>query len=76
LFRRNCWISAEPVEGSCSVLSDYIGPHKIMSATDYPQPSGFFPRAPEMIREQPKPLSAEAKHQVVAAGTMGSYGLH
>jgi hypothetical protein len=32
----NCWISFEPVEGSLSVLADYIGPHKIMWATDYP----------------------------------------
>jgi hypothetical protein len=33
LFRRNSWISLEPVEGSLSVLADYIGPHKIMWAT-------------------------------------------
>src|SRR5262244_1829327 len=30
LFRRNCWISFEPVEGSVKVLADYIGPHKIL----------------------------------------------
>jgi hypothetical protein len=57
-------------------LSDYIRPHKIMSATDYPHLDGFSPRAPEMIREQPKPLSAEARHQVVATSTTGFYGLH
>jgi hypothetical protein len=28
--------SAVAVEGSLSVLADYIGPHKIMWATDYP----------------------------------------
>jgi hypothetical protein len=33
LFRRNCWISFEPAEGSLSVLADYIGPHKIMWAS-------------------------------------------
>src|SRR5713101_5418482 len=36
LFQRNCWISFEPVESSIAVLADYIGPHKIMWATDYP----------------------------------------
>jgi len=46
LFKRNCWISFEPVEGSLSVLADYIGPHKIMWATDYPHSDGFFPGAP------------------------------
>jgi hypothetical protein len=25
LFRRNCWISFEPVEGSLKVLAEYIG---------------------------------------------------
>jgi hypothetical protein len=30
LFRRNCWISFEPVEGSLKVLAEYIGPHKIL----------------------------------------------
>jgi len=43
LFRGNCWISFEPVEGSLSISADYIGPHKIMWATDYPHSDGFFP---------------------------------
>jgi predicted TIM-barrel fold metal-dependent hydrolase len=76
LFRRNCWISFEPVENSIAVLADYIGPHKIMWATDYPHQDGFFPRTPEMIRERLAPLSPEAKHQVLAGGAMGFYGLH
>ena len=41
LFQRNCWISFEPVEGSLNVLADYIGPNKILWATDYPHPDGF-----------------------------------
>jgi len=76
LFKRNCWISFEPVEGSLSVLADYIGPHKIMWATDYPHSDGFFPEAPQMIGERIEPLSPEAKHQVLAGGAMGCYGLH
>jgi predicted TIM-barrel fold metal-dependent hydrolase len=42
LFRRNCWISFEPVEGSLKVLAEYIGPNKILWATDYPHRDGFF----------------------------------
>jgi len=52
LFRRNCWISFEPVEGSLKVLADYVGPNKIMWATDYPHPDGFFPGAHDMVRNQ------------------------
>ena len=60
LFQRNCWISFEPVERSLSVLADYIGPHKILWATDYPHPDGFFPGAPKLIMDRPE-LSAATK---------------
>jgi hypothetical protein len=41
-------------------LADYIGPHKIMLATDYPRSDGFFPGAPQMIGERIWPsLTAE-----------------
>jgi hypothetical protein len=43
LFQRNCRISFEPVENSIAALADYIGPHKILGATDYPLQDGFFP---------------------------------
>jgi hypothetical protein len=46
LFRRNCWISFEPVEGSLKVLAEYIRPHEILWATDYPHRDGLFPGAP------------------------------
>jgi uncharacterized protein len=76
IFQRNCWISFEPVEGSIKVLADYIGAHKILWATDYPHPDGFFPGAPEMVRKNLEGLSAETKHQVMAGGAMRFYGLH
>ena len=74
LFRRNCWISFEPVEGSLDVLADYIGPHKILWATDYPHPDGFFPGAPDLIAKRPA-LSPATKHQILAGGAIGFYGL-
>ena len=36
----------QPVETSLQVLADFIGPNKILWATDYPHPDGFFPGAP------------------------------
>ncbi len=76
IFQRNCWISFEPVEGSIKVLADYIGPHKILWATDYPHPDGFFPGAPKMIEERMKGLSTETRRQIMAGGAMGFYGLN
>ena len=75
LFQRNCWISFEPVEGSLKVLADYIGPNKIMWATDYPHPDGFFPGAPDMVCERLKGTSPATQHGVLAGGAMGFYGL-
>ena len=74
LFQRNCWISFEPVEGSLSVLADYIGPHKILWATDYPHPDGFFPGAPKLIADRPE-LSAATKREILAGGAKRFYGL-
>jgi len=76
LFRRNCWISFEPVEGSIKVLADYIGPNKILWATDYPHRDGFFPGAPQMIRDRLAGTSPQTQHQVLAGGAMGFYGLN
>jgi predicted TIM-barrel fold metal-dependent hydrolase len=76
IFRQQCWISFEPVEGSLHYLADYVGPNKIMWATDYPHPDGFFPGAPKMIAKQLEGLSAETKRGVMAGGAMGFYGLN
>ena len=61
------------VEGK--LLGNLRGPHKIVWATDYPHQDGFFPGAPQMLRERLGPLSPEAKHQVLAGGALGFYGL-
>ena len=39
-------------------LAEYLGPHKILWATDYPHPDGFFLGAPAMIADK---LSEEHK---------------
>lgn len=75
LFKRNCWISFEPVEKSLNVLADYIGPEKILWATDYPHPDGFFPGAVDMIKQMPG-LSESTRRQVLAGGARAFYGLH
>jgi predicted TIM-barrel fold metal-dependent hydrolase len=73
-FQRQCWISFEPVEGSLAYLADYLGRHKILWATDYPHPDGFFPGAPDMIAQRLK-LSEETKRQILAEGAIQFYKL-
>ena len=62
--------------GLLNVLADYVGPHKIMWATDYPHPDGFFPGAPDMVRNQLAGLSEETKRQVMGGGAKAFYGLN
>jgi predicted TIM-barrel fold metal-dependent hydrolase len=76
IFRRQCWISFEPVEGSLKVLADYIGPDKILWATDYPHRDGFFPGAPDMVKNLLKDATPETRHGVLAGGAMSFYGLN
>jgi uncharacterized protein len=71
-FRRQCWISFEPVEGSLAYLAEYLGPHKILWATDYPHPDGFFPGAPAMIAAK---LPEKFRRQVLADSAMQFYKL-
>jgi hypothetical protein len=73
-IRRNSWISFEPVEGSLKALADYIGPHKILWATDYPHSDGFFPGAPKMMMDRLEGVSPETKHGVMAGGQWASTG--
>jgi predicted TIM-barrel fold metal-dependent hydrolase len=75
LFKRNCWISYEPVEGTLGLLADYIGPENILWATDYPHPDGFFPGAPKMVQEKLAHLPEATRHQVMAGGAMAFYGM-
>ena len=81
LFRRNCWISFEPVEGSLSALAEYIGPHKILWATDYPHPDGFFPGAPKLIADRPGALGPDQtrdsgrRRQAVLPAQLASGGI-
>ena len=71
-FQRQGWISYEPVEGSLSHLVNYLGANKILWATDYPHPDGFFPGAPAMIAEK---LSDKDKHAVLAGSAIEFYQL-
>ena len=76
LFQRNCWIAFEPVEGCLKPLAEYVGPHKILWATDYPHPDGFFPGAPAKVRALLGNASAATQAAVMAGGAKGFYGLH
>ncbi|MGH7840150.1 MAG: amidohydrolase family protein [Candidatus Binataceae bacterium] len=73
LFRRQCFISFEPVEGSLKHLAEYIGSDNILWATDYPHADGF-PDAPNMIKRMG--LAPDTLANVLAGGAKRYYNLH
>ena len=73
-FQRQCWIAFEPVERSLGALAELIGPEKILWATDYPHPDGFFPGAPRMIRNVPG-LAPATADVILSAGARAFYRL-
>jgi predicted TIM-barrel fold metal-dependent hydrolase len=74
-FRQNCWISFEPVEESLRLLADFIGPNKILWATDYPHADGFFPGAPQMIAKILDGVSDATREGVFSGGAKAFYNL-
>lgn len=76
-FRRQCWISFEPVELCLPLLVPYLGAERIMWATDYPHKDAFYPGAPDMIEKHLREhnLSESVQHQVLAQGAIDFYRL-
>jgi predicted TIM-barrel fold metal-dependent hydrolase len=72
IFRRQCFISFEPVEGTLPLLADYIGSDNILWATDYPHLDGF-PNAPQMIKAMGMP--EKTLWNVMAGGAMRYYNM-
>ena len=69
-FRRQCWVSFEPVEATLPFAADFLGPDHILWATDYPHPDGFFPGAPQRIAERLRP---EIRRKVMAESALAFY---
>jgi len=68
-FRRQCWISFEPKERTIAQCAEFLGPTRMLWATDYPHVDGYFPGAPKMVADQ---LPAAIRQQVLAQGRSSS----
>lgn len=72
IFRRQCYISFEPVEKTLPLLADFIGRDNILWATDYPHADGFTD-APGMIRKLGLPK--DLYDHIMVTGARRYYGL-
>ena len=72
IFRRQCFISFEPVERALPLLADYIGRENILWATDYPHADGFTD-APGLLKKLG--MAPDLLQTIMAAGAKRYYGL-
>jgi predicted TIM-barrel fold metal-dependent hydrolase len=71
IFARQCWISFEPVEDSLPYLLEYLGPTKILWATDFPHRDSFV-NAPQRITAK---IPARHRQSVLAQSAIEFYGM-
>jgi predicted TIM-barrel fold metal-dependent hydrolase len=71
-FRRQCWISFEPIEGTLAPLADYLGPKNVLWASDYPHADGF-PQARAIIERQG--LAETARRAILAESAIRFYNM-
>ena len=76
IFRRQCWISFEPVEGCLHALADYIGPCTRSCGQPTTRTRRVLLGAPAMVQKQPEGLGRDQVSGHEAGGALGFYGLN
>lgn len=72
IFRRQCFVSFEPVEQGLKVVAEALGPTNILWASDYPHPDGFW-GAVRMIKKMG--LDPAVEQAVLCEGAQRFYNL-
>jgi uncharacterized protein len=72
--RGQIYVSCEPEESALRFVSEAVGPHFIMYASDYPHWDSDFPNSTKPLRERDD-LSAEVKARIMGANAREFYRL-
>lgn len=70
IFRRQCWVTFDPGEGSLPHIASYLGIDRILFATDFPHPDGV----PDGVaRVRSLSLSAADKRRILCDNALAFY---
>jgi len=72
IFERQCFIGFEPTERTFAMAAELLGRNRILFATDYPHPDGFWGAAKMIKRLNLKP---ELEAEILGGGAREFYGL-
>jgi len=73
-FRRQCYISFDPGEWNLAASAEFIGPDRILWASDYPHPE-YDPAHIDGMRKRISGLSEEAQRQILGGNAVRAYRL-
>lgn len=71
-FRRQGWIGFEPDEPGLGVLVDYVGPDRLVWASDYPHPDAHFPGMLDELYEA-EGLTDEDRRSILSRNPLALY---
>jgi predicted TIM-barrel fold metal-dependent hydrolase len=73
-FRRQCWAGFEPEEWNLAACAEWLGPDRVLWASDYPHPE-FHRGVVKELRDAIAPLSDDAQRKVVGDNAIAAYKL-
>jgi predicted TIM-barrel fold metal-dependent hydrolase len=73
-FRRQCWAGFEPEEWNLAACAEWLGPDRVLWASDYPHPE-FHPEVVKELREVIAPLPDDAQNKILGENAIAAYKL-
>jgi predicted TIM-barrel fold metal-dependent hydrolase len=73
-FRRQCWAGFEPEEWNLAACAEWLGPERVLWASDYPHPE-FHPGVVKELREAIAPLPEDAQRNILGENAIAAYKL-
>ena len=73
-FRRQCWAGFEAEEWNLAACAEFLGPDRVLWASDYPHPE-YHPGIVDELRARLEPLDAAARSRVLGTNAVEAYGL-
>jgi len=73
-FRRQCWVSFEPEEWNLAACAEWLGPDRVLWASDYPHPE-YHPGVVNDLHERIADLPADDQARIAGGNAIEAYRL-
>ena len=73
-FKRQCYISFDPGEWNLAACAEFLGPDRILWASDYPHPE-YRPQVVDQLRSKIAALSHQAQNLILGQNAVRAYRL-